>query len=269
VKTRVARGLVACAALLGVTTACSSGNGSGLPSVSASFSPTRVLPSVTLVPDRSDATTPVPSADTGDDDGGVVPTVVPTVGPSEDGVETTPAVPEPSLTAAPSAVASEAATASDSGDGDSSGDSGDVWAWVVVGVLLVAAALLAWLLDARSRRRRTWEEGFVAARARVAWVGRELIPGLQATGSPDRAAGGWLLAQPQVTQIEAELAALQSSATTGRELARARTVGDAMRAVRAGIESAVVIGGTGSWTADLDTARIALETALVSASDGA
>ncbi len=73
----------------------------------------------------------------------------------------------------------------------------------------------------------------------MAWFGRELLPQLQQTGTPDALAGGWQVSAARVGAVEDRLTGLEASAPDEQRAARARTLRDAVRTSRTDVESLV------------------------------
>jgi hypothetical protein len=134
--------------------------------------------------------------------------------------------------------------------------------WWLLAAVLVALAILAWLLLARARRRRAWREQLAAAEAEVAWMARELLPQLRSTGSVEGVSGGWQVGLPRVSAAEDQLTVLESSATDDSDRTRANGLRDAVRNVRAKVEGLSTDGPHDTWTQDLDDAIATLESAL-------
>ena len=113
------------------------------------------------------------------------------------------------------------------------------WLWWVAGLALLGAALAAILLP-RARRRSAWDTDLAAQQDEVTWFARELVPALQQAGSPDAVAGGWQVAAARVTRAEDKLTGLESTAPDEARGSRARSLRDAVRAARLGIEHLIV-----------------------------
>jgi hypothetical protein len=145
---------------------------------------------------------------------------------------------------------------------DTVDDDVPAWVWWVLAAVLVALAALAWVLLARSRRRRAWREQLQAAEAELAWMARELLPQLRATGSVEGVAGGWQVGLPRVTAAEDQLTVLESSAGDDADRARAHGLREAVRTARAKVEGLTTEGPHDTWMQDLDDAIATLEGAL-------
>jgi hypothetical protein len=271
---------VLCVLALGSLSACGANDGEGTadrPSVTTSLSPTRALPSPTrsaeasdqsesesarpsrsaaLPPDttRPDKTTP---GHTSSSTQQPEPTArQPTVRTS-----TVIAVPVPSATSpAPSLSSSPSPTPDqDEATAENHGMSSAVW--VALAVLAVAATVGTWLLM-RTRRRRTWLTRLQATRAEVEWFARELMPQLRQSGSVDRVAGGWQVADPRITAAEDQLTVLESSAHSPEDAASARQLRDAVRSAREKMETLSGPGRHDEWALDLDDVEGLLVTVL-------
>ena len=133
--------------------------------------------------------------------------------------------------------------------------------WVLLALLVVAVAGGAWLVM-RSRKRHAWLERLHAAEAEVAWFARELVPQLRSSGSLDRVVGGWQVAVPRVAAAEDRLTALESSARTEGDTARARQLRDAVRSARRKLDRLAGLGAHDEWVLDLDDALAQLLAAL-------
>ena len=265
---RAAHGAVLCVLGLCVLSACGGGDGqvSGdRPSVTASLSPTRTVPSVTrsaVVTDQPGSESPRPSRSSTPSPGTTTPapttpaptTPAPTTAapsrppptttrtrqaepkPQQPTVRTstviavpvpTAASPSPSLSSSPSPAPGEAA-------GTASEETVSTPVWVAL-ALVVAATVGTWLL-VRARKRRSWLTRLEGAKAEVAWFARELIPQLRAAGSVDRVVGGWQVAVPRVASAEDQLTVLESSARSQEDAAQARQLRDAVRSAREKME---------------------------------
>lgn len=265
-----------CLTLLLLTAGCGGGGSAERPSVSASVSPTRSVASPTRSPIRSDR----PSADV---------STRPTGGASRTDAPETPATPSPtarpsptqpgptqpsrsaqetSTTPEPSRSGSTAPEPSPStsedasaGEGDSAGDDVPAWVWWLVAAVAVGLIVLAVVLVSRRRRRR-WRERLQPAEAEVAWLARELLPQLVATGALERVAGGWQVGLPRVVALEDQLTVLEASAPTEADGARARVLRDAVRTARAKTEAVTAGGPDDVWALGLDEAIALLEAVL-------
>ena len=276
---RAAHCAVLCVLALFLLSACGAGGGQGTadrPSVTASLSPTRTLPSVTrsaVVTDQPEPESPRPSRSSTPSPETTTPAPTrpaPTT-PSTRQAEPKPqqptartstviavpvptaASPTPTLSSSPSPAAGEAA-----GTAEEEAVSTAVW---VALVLVVAATVGTWLL-VRARRRRSWLTRLNGAKAEVAWFARELIPQLRASGSVDRVVGGWQVAVPRVASAEDQLTVLESSARSQEDAAQARQLRDAVRSARAKMETLSGPGPHDEWVLDLDDVVALLEAVL-------
>jgi hypothetical protein len=293
---RAARCAVLC--LLGVCllSACGGRDGQGSaerPSVTASLSPTRTLPSVTRSavvtdqpepesqsprPSRSstqppETTTPAPTAPAPTAPAASTPaaTTPAQATPSTRQSEPKPrqptartstviAVPVPAASSpAPSLSSSPSPTPSEAG-GTAQADGASTAAWVAL-VLVVAATVGTWLL-VRARKRRTWLTRLNGAKAEVTWFARELIPQLRASGAFDRVVGGWHVAAPRVAAAEDQLTVLESAARSQEDAAQARQLRDAVRSAREQMETLSGPGTHDEWMLDLDDVVAPVEAVL-------
>lgn len=287
---RAARSAVLCVLALGLLSACGANDGANdgqatgdRPSVTASLSPTRTLPSPTRsadAPDQTESELPrpsrsltlspgtTPSDTTTPETARPGPTASSTrqAGPTSQQpstVRTSTVIavpvpsstsPAPSLSSSPSPVAGEA--------GETAGDEAvSTEGRVALAVLAVAATVGVWLL-VRARRQRGWLARLQAATAEVEWFARELIPQLRASGSVDRVAGGWQVAMPRVASAEDQLTVLESSARSQEDVARARQLRDAVRSAREKMEALSGPGRHDEWALDLDDVAALLKAAL-------
>jgi hypothetical protein len=131
----------------------------------------------------------------------------------------------------------------------------------VLAVLLVASAV-AIPLVAGARRRKAWQRELVEAEGELAWLARDMLPGLRHAGSRDQVTGGWTVGQARVTAAEDRLTVLESTAPdeAGRE--RARSLRDAARQARAHMEQLIGPGPHDTWALDLDSIIADLELVL-------
>ena len=241
--TRVAAVTLAAALLLG---SCAEGD-EDRPAVDPTRSPsllpsrTATLPSPTGLPTKSD------SAET-----------------SEPASATPSETPSPTASATPTATAEASPTTppEDADDGtaeDSEGVPAGVW-WLLAA--LVAGLAIGVPLVVRSRRRRAWQSDFATSQAEATWMTRELLPGLRRAGSREQVAGGWAVSSARVGALEDDLTALEATAPTDSQRARARALRDAVRAGRVRVEALVVPGSDDSTSAVLDGVTNDLELAL-------
>jgi len=127
----------------------------------------------------------------------------------------------------------------------------------------LVAAVVAFLLVRRSRRRRAWAAELAAAESEVGWFARDLVPQLRGSGSVAGVAGGWAVAVPRVTALDDRLTGLVTSAPGEQETARATAVQGAVRTARDRIAAVVATGGSDAWALDLDAAQAPLLAVLV------
>jgi hypothetical protein len=153
----------------------------------------------------------------------VTQTVTPTAEDTPTPSETPTATPSPSVSAAGEPV-----------DDDDGGVPAWLW-WVLAAVL---AALAAWLA-VQARRRNAWDAELAPVEAEIDWFGRELLPQLQQTGTPDALAGGWHVSAARVEAAEDRLTGLEASAPDQTRAARARTLRDAVRTSRSDVDTLV------------------------------
>jgi hypothetical protein len=151
--------------------------------------------------------------------------VTETVTPTEEATPTPTPTPTPSITAS---------AAGEPVDAESGGIPG--WVWLLLAAVLAG---LAWFLWARNRRATAWDAEVAEAETEVAWFGRELLPQLQRSGTPDALAGGWQVSAARVSAVEDRLTGLEASAPDEQRAARARTLRDAVRTSRTDVETLV------------------------------
>ena len=135
------------------------------------------------------------------------------------------------------------------------------WAWWLLGLLALAAAI-AIPLVVRSRRRRAWADGLAAATDEVAWFARVLLPQLQAVAAPAQVAGGWAVGADRVAAAEDRLTELAATAPGEPEQLRANELRDSVRGARARLDELVASGTSASAPATLATATADLEAVL-------
>ena len=253
--------LAGLAVVLGAT-GCGDG-GIALPSPSRTISVPSIsvsLPSVSVpVPsggsspsiDAPDTATPEPSVDTPTSTPtktsrptktaaptkSPTPTVTQTATQTATATETATETPSPSETATETPTPTPTATATAAAEPVATEDGGiPGWLWLVLAALLAG---LAWFLVARSRRRSAWDAEVAEAEAEVAWFGRELLPQLQRSATPEALAGGWQVSADRVAAVEDRLTALEGTAPDEERAERARALRDAVRASRADVEGLV------------------------------
>jgi hypothetical protein len=132
---------------------------------------------------------------------------------------------------------------------------------VLVGLALLGAMLAA-ILVPRARRRSAWDTDLAAQEVEVTWFARELVPALQQAGSPDAVAGGWQVAAARVTRAEDQLTGLESTAPDDARRTRARSLRDAVRTARQGIEQLTVTRDPAALPRDLAAIASQLQAAL-------
>jgi hypothetical protein len=245
--------------LLPFLSACGGAGSSGaveVPSITASFSPTRERPTPTRTPtgspDEPDTSAPGPTS---------APTSEPTT--REPAPTSTP--PETSSTpTAPASTPEESPSAEPAGgtadeEEDSSGD----WWWLLIPVLAVAA-IVGLLLQRRARNRRAWRARLATAEGEVGWFARDLIPQLRGAGSPAGVSGGWTVAEPRVASLDDSLTRLVTTAPGDDERARASALQGAVRAARDKVAAVVAAGDSSTQQSlDLDDAQAPLLAVLV------
>jgi hypothetical protein len=135
------------------------------------------------------------------------------------------------------------------------------WAWLLLALGVVAAALVIALVVVRSRRRGLWRSELADAEREVAWYAHDLLPTLQQARSPEELRGAWGVGQGRVTTVEQHLAALTESARTDADRARARDLHEAVERAQARIAQ-VVSGAAPDAAGELALAATELDTAL-------
>jgi hypothetical protein len=272
---RTAGGVFVCV-LFVILTGCGGEGGSGdRPTLSSSVSPTRTLPAPSRSPGETDTPTaestesPTPEpTDTAEPTRNPEPTRTPrptrTPEPTEP-ASTEPAPQETQETQETSAPATPEPSPSEddsaSADEDSADEGVPPWVWWLLGGLLLAAAILTWVLLARSRTRRAWRDRLAAAEAEIAWLARELLPQLRATGSREQVAGGWQVSQPRIVGLDDQLTVLESEAPADTDRARVTDLRDAVRDSRTRVER-LVADSSRDWALELDATIAVLESAL-------
>ena len=170
--------------------------------------------------------------------------------------------PEPATTApTPEATGESDDPSVDAADGELEDDGVPVWVWWLLGVLVVGA-VVAVLLVLRAGRRRAWRQEVDQAEGELAWLARELLPGLRQSGSREQLAGGWSVSRERVAAAEDRLTVLESSAPTEADGQRARSLRDAVRAASARMEQLTGPEPVDSWILELDAVIADLETVL-------
>ena len=269
---------VLCVLALWPLSACGGNGGQGTtdrPSVTTSLSPTRTLPSPTRSPDAPQQTesepnpsrSPAASPDTTrlPDTTGPAPTASTTREPQSKSpratarTTTVTAAPVPEAThSAPSPSPSPVAGA---GQPTKNQDTASPATWLLLGLLVVAAALGTWLV-VKARKRRGWLTRLEAAEEEVAWFARELVPQLRTSRSADEVVGGWHVAMPRAAAAEDQLTVLSSSARNREDAARALQLRDAVRSASQRLEALSGPGGHDQWALDLDDVEAILVAAL-------
>ena len=278
----VARALAGGVVLLALA-ACGGGEGGdgARPTISPTRTPTATVPSPTRTgPDRTES--PEVPSPTRTEPPTEEPTQEPTPEPTEeptnepgptrtaDRTETPdePAtegssVPPDEETAAPTATP----TASETGDaaeesGDDAADEGiPAWVWWVLAALLLGSAVAVPLV-VRARRRGAWRQALAEQEGEVAWLARDLLPGLRRGGSVEQVAGGWAVGRTRVSAAEDRLTVLESTAPDDRGRERSRALRDSVRRADAGMGQLTGPGPHDEWALDLDTIIDDLEHAL-------
>lgn len=170
--------------------------------------------------------------------------------------------PEPATTApTPEATGESDDPSVDAADGELEDDNIPVWVWWLLGVLVVGA-VVAVLLVLRAGRRRAWRQEVDEAEGELAWLARELLPGLRQSGSREQVAGGWSVSRERVAAAEDRLTVLEASAPTEADAQRARSLRDAVRAAQGRMEQLTRPEPVDTWMPELDAVIADLETAL-------
>lgn len=295
---RGTRSAVTLAVLLTLATGCGTGTSSGgvitRPSVSASFAPSRSLPTVSRPTASKPTRPPASAAPTTEPPTTSGPTTKPTSkptpkptptasGPTTEPTTTQPTTeptqagptsgpPTQSPTEAPSSEVTESVVTEPSEStapvvpDDSSGDgSSTAWWWLAALAALVVGAVVTLLLVRRSRTRQAWATDLEAAEQDVAWFGRDLVPALRGSGSFAGVSGGWAVASPRVQALDDRLTQLLTTAPTEVDRARAATLHDAVRTARERMAALLVAGETSQWSLALDDVQAPLLAVLVPA----
>ena len=236
------------------------------PSVTASPSPTRPLPSLRSSPDAPEPTEAQPRPSLSSRTKRPSPTAPTTRTPQRESQQATPrtstviAVPVPAATSSVPSPSSPPPSPA-GGTGAAAQDSPSPAAWVAFG-LLVAAAVLGTFFLVRGRKLRSWLAGLETARAEVSWFARELVPQLRSSGSIDEVAGGWRVARPRVASAEDQLTVLASSAPSEDEARRPLRLRDALRSASKRLERLAGPGRHDEWALDLDDVEALLRAVL-------
>lgn len=185
-------------------------------------------------------------------------------------VETVTEMPTPTTTPTPTPAPSSAPSPSPASTGLAADDTGaadeDVapWVWLLLLGGLVVAGLTVFLVP-RARRRREWAADLAADEAEVAWFAGELLPRLQLAATADALEGGWDVAAARVTAVEDRLTGLESTASDDSGRVRARSLRDAVRTARLGVEELVFAGRPGPHATELSLLASRLDAALAGA----
>jgi len=249
--------------LLAVLLTSCGGDGSvDVPSPSETI--TGSLPSPTRTPTRTPTLSPSESLSPTESPSSSEPTTEP---PTSEPPTTEPPTSEPPTTSAsptvePTEPESSPPATEETDATESEADEGvPAWLWWVAGLGLLGAALAAILLP-RARRRSAWDTDLAAQQDEVTWFARELVPALQQAGSPDAVAGGWQVAAARVTRAEDKLTGLESTAPDEARGSRARSLRDAVRAARLGIEHLIVSRDPATQPRDLGVIGTQVQAAL-------
>lgn len=129
---------------------------------------------------------------------------------------------------------------------------------------VLLAATIALLVVRRHRRRRAWADAFAAGVEQATWFARALMPSLAQAGSFEQLARTWQVSSAQVSAIEDQLTALESTAGEPDRAARARTLRDAVRSARVRVQTLLASADVSAARAVLATAAGEIEAALAS-----
>jgi len=248
-------------------TSCGGDGSVDVPSPSETI--TGSLPSPTRTPTRTpslsptESTSPTESPTTSEPPTSEPPTSEP---PTSEPPTSEPTTSEPTTSESPTVEPTEPESsppATEETDAtESEADEGvPAWLWWVAGLALLGAALAAILLP-RARRRSAWDTDLAAQQDEVSWFARELVPGLQQAGSPEAVAGGWQVAAARVTRAEDQLTGLESTAPDEARGSRARSLRDAVREARQGVEHLIVSRDPATLPRDLGAIENQLQAAL-------
>lgn len=227
------------------------------PTPEPSEQPTTQEPTPSPTEEPSDRPTQQPTDKPSQEPTTAQPTEKPSEEPTEPATEPTTGDATEEVTPTESTGNEEKSAADESGD-----EGAPSWVWWLLAAVVVAAGVLAWVLVARSARRRAWQARLGAAEAEVAWLARELLPQLRDTGSLDQVAGGWQVARSRVAEAEDQLTVLASSAKHETDRGRASRLRDAVRDARSRVEATTTGVPRETWPQDLDSAIAGLESAL-------
>ena len=229
----------------GITVPTPSGSLS-IPSISVSR-PSASIPSETTepsvivpespTPEPSDEPSTEPPDETSTPEPTETPTKTPRPTKSVVVTETVTPTPEDTPTPSETPTATPSPTVSAAGEPVDADDGGlPAWLWWLLAALL--AALAVWLV-LRARRRSAWDAELAPVEAEIDCFGRELLPQLQQTRTPDALAGGWHVSAARVEAAEDQLTGLEASAPDETRAARARTLRDAVRTSRTDVDTLV------------------------------
>jgi hypothetical protein len=137
------------------------------------------------------------------------------------------------------------------------------WVWWLLAALAVGAVAAVTALVVRTRGKHRWLEELRTVVDEVGWFAHELLPELLRSTTLDQVVGGWNVASGRVGAAEDRLTALEASAPTDADQARARTLRDAVRRARQRLDSLALVAPHDTWALDLDDVMDDLETALV------
>jgi hypothetical protein len=134
------------------------------------------------------------------------------------------------------------ATAAAAGETGTTGDADDgvppwVWWLLIAGVVALVAG--AWFMQRRNTRL-AWENAVQAATEDAEWIVRRLIPDLAAAPSPQQRALAWGAAAERVGMLEQGLAGLAATAPDPQAAARAGALGDAVRQAHGRVDRMVL-----------------------------
>ncbi|WP_406829872.1 hypothetical protein ABEG17_12790 [Pedococcus sp. KACC 23699] len=249
---------VLCVFALWPLAACKGGQGAAnLPSATTSPSPTRTLPSSSRTSGAPEQTAsgPGPSQPTS------ASRPPRSTSPQTTAQSTTQATTVPKETQPSASPLSSPSSVASAGQPAQAQDNGATTTWLLVGLLVVAAAVATWLV-VRARRRRQWLTRLAAAEAEVAWFARELVPQLRTSRTVGEVVGGWHISAPRAASAEDQLTVLSSSAANQEDAARAQQLRDATRAASHRLEALAGPGSHDQWALDLDGVEAILVAAL-------
>jgi hypothetical protein len=235
-----------------------------LPTISPTRTPTATLPSLdvpspTRSPDRTESVeVPSPTRSPARTESPDEPEAQPRPTSEPSAEEPAPGTPAPTAqeeTGTPG-------TSSDEPGPEPVDDEGlPTWAWWLLGAVVVGS-IVGIPLVLRARRRSAWRQELATQEGELAWFARELLPGLRRAGSREQVSGGWAVGQARVSAAEDQLTVLESTAPGQADRQRARSLRDAVRHARVGIERLTGPEPTDMWALDLDAIIADLEVAL-------